>query len=189
MLKQKSLKYLLFAVLSLFFSTVVYADTPKTQAEVEQVQKPLPPPPPPPPPPKTYSNHQQPKKNRSYSDLEIALFSSAVVYSRTGIWGVQELSQACHKSFPSVVSLECYFIDITGLVLLQEIELNKSVSQAHYFSHKNIEQRSESVFTFMENIEQKKITPQKKKEGFENMYKFNTEMFRLLNIKKFEPKE
>lgn len=184
MFKAKSLKYLLFAVLSLFFSTVVYADTPKTQAEVEQVQKPLPPPPP--PPPKTYSNHQQPKKNRSYSDLEIAFFSSAMLYSRYGILGVQELSQACYKNALSVISLECYIIDIAGLALLQEIELNKS---EHYFSRKNIEQRTESLFTFVENIEQKKITPQQKNKVFDDIYKFHTEMFRLLNIKKFEPKE
>lgn len=188
MLKPKSLKYLLFAVLSLFFSTVVYADTPKTQAEVEQVQKPLPPPPPP-PPPKTYSNHQQANKNSSYSDLEIALFSSAMVYSRTGILGVQELSQACHIQLQSIMSLKCHFIDIAGLVLLQEIELNKAVSQKHYFSRKNIEQRSEFLFIIIENLEKKKITTQQKNKSFEDVYKFYTKIFHQLSIKKFEPKE
>lgn len=186
MFKAKSLKYLLFAVLSLFFSTVSHADSSKAQTEVEQVQKPLPPPPPP-PPPKTYSNHQQANKNSSFSDPELAFFSSAMVYSHNGILGVQELSQACYKDALSVISLKCYIIDIAGLALLQEIELNKSVSQKHYFSRKNIEQRTEFLFTFV--IEQKKITPQQKNKVFENIYKLHTEMFRLLNIKKFEPKE
>lgn len=174
MLKPKSLKYLLFAVLSLFFSIVVYA-------EVLQ--------------PKNIFKAFPPGRSFLYNGIELvyteksilldtqnAIFVILEIYNKDGVMGVQKLSQDCYQR-PSV-PVTCYFIDMAGLVLLEQIELEKyEVIQTDYFSRQNVEKRAEIGFRVLEKIGQETLSLQQKKDLFDATYNYDLGILESLKDK------
>lgn len=187
MFKAKSLKYLLFAVFSLFFSTVSYADSPKAQVEVLQ--------------PKNLFKAFPPGRSFLYNGIDLgynekstfldaqnAIFVILEIYHKDGVMGVQKLSQDCYQR-PSV-PVTCYFIDMAGLVLLEQIELEKyEVIQTDYFSRQNVLKRSETIFQLFGEIENKSWTERQKLESLFRLYYDYSDWIDVFKLKKFEPKE
>lgn len=164
MFKVKSLKYLLFAVFSLFLSTVSYAEV----LQPKNLFKAF-------PPGRSFLYNGIDlgyNEKSTFLDAQNAIFVILEIYHKDGVMGVQKLSQDCYQR-PSV-PVTCYFIDMASLVLLEQIELEKyEVIQTDYFSHQNVEKRAEIVFRAIEEVSKEAITLQQKKELFDIKYDTN----------------
>lgn len=167
------LKLLKISMIALAINFALYATSYATQDNLPQAH-----------PKEKPATQTKKETNHITQDIHRAFILSSIAYNQSGIEGVEVASQHCHQK-AQAYSLQCYFVDVMGLVLLQEVELQHGLTNnQHYFSRQNIESRSESLFKMIEQTSQQKITQKHRNDTFDDIYQMYKELVKELNPKK-----